>query len=195
MSRARVSQSASAAVPRERPILFSANMVQALLAGRKSATRRLTRPPHQAGDLLWVRESFTADWQPNRIRYEAGSTSREVQPEEFAWASRYRQPEGTPRAYPRLVPAIHAPRWSSRLLLRVTKTPYGQPATQMTEADFRAEGWPGPDWPIADSPLSPQDWFALLWDHLHGSGRWASLVAHPATLLWVIEFDVVEVRS
>ena len=52
--------------PRERPILFSPKMVQAILAGKKTETRRVITsafepgskcPYGQPGDLLWVRET------------------------------------------------------------------------------------------------------------------------------------------
>lgn len=48
----------------DRPIIFSAPMVRALLDGRKTQTRRLATSPLrkcEAGDRLWVRESCAAE--------------------------------------------------------------------------------------------------------------------------------------
>ena len=100
----------------ERPIIFSATMVRALLAGRKTMTRRLAwqkplRPVLlptawqriRPGDRLWVREI----WYPGQaaadpIRYRATYGSG---PTSFAWRS-----------------PIHMPRAASRLTLAVTAT-------------------------------------------------------------------------
>lgn len=120
----------SALERRERPILFSAPMVRALLDGRKTQTRRvakafagrddldgiLRRYPRQAGcpygvpgDLLWVRET----WKPHSIY--AGMKPREVpRTKVFFRADDAYAPSNTPWK-----PGIHMPRWASRLTLLV----------------------------------------------------------------------------
>lgn len=63
----------------DRPIIFSAPMVCALLARRKTQTRRLATSPLrrcEPGDRLWVRESFAAE-ELSRPPQTAKATVRE----------------------------------------------------------------------------------------------------------------------
>lgn len=151
---------------RERPILFSAEMIRALLAGTKTQTRRLietshnlaevrgkTFDPRQAhhveamiklgpyglpGDRLWVRETLR--------RLDEGPVS-----EQWCYADgvAVTLPEGDPRV-PAMVSwahhkegdvcvSIHMPRWASRILLEVTGIRVER-LHAITEKDARAEG-------------------------------------------------------
>ena len=105
----------------DRPILFSAPMVRALLDGRKTQTRRLaTSKPMQRvrpGDRLWVKETY-AKAPPFGPRYPATDDIHELR---------------------KVFPSIFMPRWASRLTLIVTET-RTQPLQSIAEADARAEG-------------------------------------------------------
>lgn len=134
---------------KERPILFSGEMVRAILEGRKTQTRRVVRkqPPDLTygdildcpygvpGDRLWVRESFGLVWPDgmedgyvNDDKEPEGS--RPIRPEECVRQYRADAPEnenpgqwpkGDPDITdgPRWKPSIHMPRWASRLLLEI----------------------------------------------------------------------------
>ena len=186
-----------------RPIIFSAPMVQALLAGRKSQTRRILKPPYGTleysggmwtpictkffpGDRLYVREAWRAapaydDLAPSAmggeepIRYEADGVW-----EAWGWT----MPNGPGG---RLRPSIHMPRWASRLTLAVTDVRV-QRLQDISEADARAEGV-SDEW--ADTELyfqtNPYRYgFSALWNSIHGPDAWG---ANP----WVVavSFDVI----
>lgn len=117
----------------DRPIIFSAPMVRALLAGRKTQTRRLATSPlrHVAvGDRLWVKESFIPDpscddnaWDDWRMPYlewsGCGSYVRDV-PDALRTSSHcYFAASALDNSGVRRRPSIHMPRWASRLTLIV----------------------------------------------------------------------------
>ena len=124
---------------KEIPILFSSPMVQAILAGRKTMTRRLVKfplkcPTHQIsigesdhapivewakwqpGDIIWVRES----WSP---KYVKGCLEefKIVYPNNYPWiykADNSDQKQGY--AAHAWKPSIHMPRAAARIWLEVT---------------------------------------------------------------------------
>lgn len=152
----------------DRPILFSATMVRALLAGTKSQTRRLLKPqPSESGvyadirsakralrimkgDRLWVRESVQAvvdseDYDAIHYladRHVARSTAATTEEAE-RYACQlydYRRRKGAPdRKTGVPVPSIHMPRWASRMTLTVTDVRV-QRLQDISEWDARAEG-------------------------------------------------------
>jgi hypothetical protein len=153
----------------EGPIIFSAPMDQAILAGRKTQTRRLirlARPAHdvrftgasprngrqiwtalsddgernigycEPGDRLWVRETWRA-WKHDRdaldhIWYRADDTKRVI-PDSKA-AGKF-----VVGKFDRWHPAIHMPRWVSRLTLEVAAVRAERPQ-DISDEDARAEG-------------------------------------------------------
>ena len=185
---------------KERPILFSAPMVRALLAGTKTQTRRIIKPQHlaffnqdaaamlsdwnerplpygQPGDRLWVRETFghfecNQHFKPGcNVYYRADGNCLELEP----WR-----------------PSIHMPRWASRITLEITSVRVER-LQEISEADAIAEGvtrLPGGDmWTaggIYDGPLhdaNPCGAYRRLWESINGPDSWA---ANPR--VWAIEF-------
>jgi hypothetical protein len=213
----------------DRPILFSAPMVRALLAGTKTQTRRVVKPqpdivrlePITAditsgfvakrtpederhgrlgkiircpyglpGDRLWVRESLKA------VRQEHGYIVGYAYKADDAMVPRC--PELLPQfgdsmafahlARPGGVPAIHMPRWASRISLEVTGVRVER-LQAISEADAIAEGTErrGPGWrwytdkeAYTSQPITS---YRSLWESINGGASWD---ANP--WLWVVEF-------
>ncbi len=153
-------------------IIFSGEMVRAILDGRKTQSRRLAwrkdgkssiwqkaRP----GDRLWVREAFAL---PHAGRSAVRRRGRDViayRADEGVRHGRLKQYDG------RWKPSIHMPRWASRLTLVVTgvKT---ERVRSILENEALAEGVD----PIAEqgAPVSYRKGFAALWESLHGRDSW-----------------------
>lgn len=105
-------------------------MVRALLAGRKTQTRRLATSPLrriQPGDRLYVRESALYWWSNTHAEAKRDSVAA------FA-ADGYELQKGE-----RWTPSIHMPREFSRLTLIVEDVKVEQ-LQGISEADARAEG-------------------------------------------------------
>lgn len=160
----------------DHPIIFSAQMIKALLAGRKSMTRRYAwRTSGQddaesfptvwqkakPGDRLWVRENLTCigdgiwRWAADD---EHVYSSRESHSAMRAWA--HHQERGS-------VPSIHMPRWASRLTLVVTATKIEQ-VREISEADALAEGIDT----VRISHGKVADAYGDLWKRLNGEESW-----------------------
>lgn len=151
----------------ERPILFSAPMVRAILDGTKTQTRRAvkstgmyaidasihgeevarrelaalaTRCPYgQAGDQLWVREAFSG---PHCM--DASDGCKAVPPSKWGDCSRiWYWADGNPTEgdWTRPRPSIHMPRWASRILLEIAAVRVER-LQDISETDAKAEGAP-----------------------------------------------------
>ena len=121
---------------KERPILFSAPMVRAILAGTKTQTRRVVKPqpgcdprddghidmgrcPYgQPGDGLWVKETFAI--VPRTAYRRSEGVQQTLRPDDDHDAAIYRAGWDRSNGGFRWRPSIHMPRWASRITLEIT---------------------------------------------------------------------------
>lgn len=179
---------------RVKPLLFQAPMINALLAGNKTQTRRLLKPqpqediglwmaerepPYVVGDIIWVRETWRAPmWWDTYAPSEI--TRRALIRYEATGDGKYDGNAG------KLRPSIFLPRWASRITLIITDVRF-QRLNEIDEYDAidegcvfdREKGWwhvPGVDHPDPNFPIlarsTAREMYAALWDVIHGSGAW-----------------------
>lgn len=188
---------------KERPILFSGDMVKALLAGRKTQTRRIITPEHiytsmpveevfanmlpkhrdmalgwcrygRPGERLWVKETFVASVD-GKITYRASIPYGNLDCHFKPWR-----------------PSIFMPRSASRITLEITSVGIER-LNDISEADAIREGIKpvsfgitdhGYEWaPDEDGTTTARESFTCLWESINGAGSWA---ANP--WVWVIKF-------
>jgi hypothetical protein len=170
----------------DRPIIFSAPMVRALLDGRKTQTRRVLKPqPFQTPDG-WGCVDHNGSPQkwlpclPGLHRYAPGDRLwvREVWHPPFAadddsgGLAVYRATTQGPEPH-RWRSPIHMPRWASRLTLHVTEVRV-QRLQEISAEDVQAEGAcelafvPPTDADTAEARAI----FRALWNSLHGPDAW-----------------------
>ncbi|AJW97491.1 hypothetical protein BM43_3160 [Burkholderia gladioli] len=216
---------------KERPILFSAPMVRAILDGRKTQTRSIVKSsrawpiefvggsgdrgdpscygfedpntaqwwtlapscavdsnqipcPHgQPGDRLWVRETWAA-FDADGMHPGKPHDLRDGPWPIIAYGVAKDFPKGTAR------PAIHMPRWASRITLEITSVRVER-LQDISEADAIAEGieHTSDGFSVDEGrhfhAARARDSFASLWDGLN-EARGHGWEANP--WVWVIEF-------
>lgn len=192
---------------KERPILFSAPMVRAILNGSKTQTRRVVKPefrvlhaiypdasistnrifekgdgrihcPYgQPGDRLWVRETFTVSSCGTAV-YRADARDQR--------GDRWHSIEpGDPNKEVLWKPSIFCKREHSRITLEVT----GVRVERLQEIDWidaKREGVRLEDCEIGPAPDFNIDYvggYQRLWESINGTGSWD---ANP--WVWVVEF-------
>lgn len=186
----------------ERPILFSAPMVRALLAGTKTQTRRAVKPtPRRVDGGVPYHDAPTwAHAEPGSavVRCPYGRRGDRLYVRE-TWAAPHSMDGHTPRFMPRDTrvhyaatedrdgllwrPSIHMPRWASRITLEVTEVRVER-LQAISEADARAEGFELGAPPCTDAPIR---WYRHLWDQINGAGAWD---ANP--WVWAVSFRVIQ---
>jgi hypothetical protein len=170
------------------PILFSTPMVQAILEGRKTMTRRIVKfkpfnekhsrpksvpffdhstnsisifPYGKIGDILWVKETFT-EYFPGEFEYKAGFTDEPIK-----WK-----------------PSIFMPKAAARIFLKITDIRVER-LQDMSREDCKKEGvLLGND---NGKFAGWHDVFRDLWEKINGPDSW---VSNP--WVWVISFERCE---
>jgi hypothetical protein len=174
----------------EKPILFSAPMIRAILDGRKTQTRRVLKHgwatenrivslpdgpnkglrvvPYAPGDVLWVRET----WCPDPNGAEDDGTISVFYAADHAHVfnltpgKEWKVPKN---AFWGSVPSIHMPRWASRITLKVTAVKVER-LQDISEDDARAEGVQSTEFWRDEHP--PSICFSVLWNSIHGPDAW-----------------------
>ena len=202
-----------------RPILFSAPMIRALIAGQKKATRRIVQParhpygermaadevaaeflggtcavrsPYGApGDLLWVRETWAASHAYDHLPPRLILNDARIH---FAATAE--------RGGLLWRPSIHMPRWASRITLRITDARV-QRLQEISEEDAIAEGvegafvedgryWRNYGLSDEDAACSP-----MLVSPIHSfKSLWESIYGpeswHDDPFVWALTFEVIK---
>ena len=111
---------------KEKSILFSTNMVQAIIDGRKTQTRRIAKtdkPPYRAGDILYIRETWAQSPSGDYL-YKAHSMYKGMDDADFSFSWK---------------PAIHMSKAAARIFLEVVNI-RKEKLQDITEEDAKAEG-------------------------------------------------------
>lgn len=190
---------------KERPILFSGEMVRAILEGRKTQTRRIAKAKHtlnvdisesgkvtfkncpygQIGDRLWVRESVListpnfGDCPEDHNCTDTNGNGRVVQ-----YVASNPDTEAAKGYGIKTTPSIFMPRWASRIMLEIEDIGLRR-LQSLSAVDARAEGI---EKDILGTSYEMIKDFAALWDSINSKkAPWDS---NP--WVWVIQFKRVQ---
>lgn len=195
----------------ERPILFSTEMVKAILAGKKTQTRRIVKgtalewlapdmfvpefvadpdnelcPYGETGDLIWVRESYLK--KPN-------VTEKMLRDGSDTWADYYYLTDTNIDELKswgwKVKPSIHMPKKAARIWLQIEEVRIER-LQDITEEDAQAEGVQkdyygfGRGQKPVDRIPTFKHGFISIWSKING---FDSYQANP--WVWVIKFNVL----
>ncbi len=198
----------------EHPILFSTPMVQAIMRGEKTQTRRIANPqPDENGvdfmlfpPVLDWEQIYNEGWKPYHWTTDDGfdvatfgrygvkgsklwvrETWAKIQGS-FCYMASVNEGGFTDRNRGKWKPSIHMPRNASRLLLEVTQHHRIERLHDITESDAKAEGVEGVLCHFKDDPTqgytSWREGFRKLWDEINF--KKAPWESNP--WVWVITF-------
>lgn len=193
----------------ERPILFSAPMVRALLAGTKTQTRRVVKPQPDSthsGFPYWSVGGYRASWcrsaadggplmPANPLLCPYGQPGDRLWVREthgyggdaYAPDVHYRATHPDAPVQGRWLPSIHMRRRDSRILLEITAVRVER-LQDISEADALAEGVPH-SLNLPGGRFAREN-FEHLWWTINGDGSWES---NP--WVWVVEFQRAQAQQ
>jgi hypothetical protein len=173
----------------EHPLLFTTEMVKAILDGRKTQTRRVPIERYRnwkVGDTIWVRETWAQCGTviAERIAYIAykadnpllGATSK-IKPCEV--------PKGKPflKTIRKYRPSIHMPRWAARIFLEITNIRVER-VQDISESDAEAEG--------TNCDRTYREDFIHLWDSINAKRHGGIYAWYKNPEVKVIEFKRIK---
>lgn len=200
---------------KERPILFSGEMVRAILEGRKTQTRRVIKPqpkgktdrewidylmpkPFEIGMRLWLRETWRPWNDPDlyldcvQYRADMGIIKPKISDEnignkfhEECEETISDQVDGISSPWH---PSIHMPKWASRITLEITNVRVER-IQNISEDDAWKEGFPDPEGTNREYQDRASYWFKNLWDSIN-SKKGFGWDKNP--WVWAIEFKRLE---
>lgn len=194
-----------------RPILFSTAMVQAILVGRKTQTRRVVKPrsyitdvvdgvayemteddsqpincPYgQPGDILWVRETWCYVMLFHAHDLLEGSRDRNLYVYKTSFHEDWMEYAKEKYGY-KWRPSIHMPFAAARIFLRI-KSVRVEKLQDISGQDAIHEGVAMPTYSPAsllENWRTAKELFNSLWQSINGPESWN---ANP--WVWVVEFE------
>lgn len=180
-----------------KPILFSTEMVQAILDGRKTQTRRVVQLTnyhpslkHKQPEVMKIEDfkvyDANGDFDGNlRMKYGNIGDILWVRETFTTWNEEFCYKADNLRENKLLSwkPSIHMPKEAARIFLKI-KNVRVERLHDVSRGDCMSEGCPFPN--IARE-TNPKEWFTSLWKSINGEESWNS---NP--WVWVIEFERVE---
>lgn len=193
---------------KEKPILFSGDMIRAILNGRKTQTRRIvknaycgaTETTHNSTKSVWywwnegLVDSFRCPygepghqlWVRETFHTYAKTAEDWILPTTGIY---YRADEEQDPTLYKWKPSIHMPRWASRIQLKITDV-HIERLQDISEVDAREEGVTVP---VGDPTMYDTiytDYFRVLWDSINEK-RGHGWITNP--WVWVIDFKRIDI--